>query len=216
MTESLCHQLNSLERTVDRELSKYPIMLQLERRTGLRKTTFLLLVLLGVLYLFLLRLLPAPTMALTLYVYPTIASVAAAETGETRRTSEETRWLAYWIVLALWELMETFLGVFFLGFPLYRGAKMAAFMYMMAPQTRGANVVFERAVRPVAHYLRNHPIIQDSMRQLKKGSTTGASSKFTASASKVTVNPSETMTMGVENPLKASRDISGKDAAKTD
>lgn len=186
-------------------------MLQLERRAGVRKTTLLLLVLLGIVYMVCLRMAPAITMAMTLYLYPMLASVVTMEgsaAGETRRTSEEARWLAYWVLLGAWELLEAVFGAIFFAFPLYRVSKMAAFGYFMAPQTRGAAFVYEQVIRPAAGFVCEHPMVKDAMRQLKKSGSTGGGVTGGANSSGAGKFPVALDKMGTD--LKASAEVAGR------
>lgn len=158
MTNILEHY-SSLERSLDRELSKHPAMLQLERRTGLRKTTLVFLFLLSILSLIVLRFAATPILALAAFMYPAIMSVQAVEGGD---RNESGRWLSYWCIVGGWTVFESLSGgVLGQIVPLYSLAKLAALIWLMMPHSRGATLAYEYALRPLLLKVKESPAVRE-------------------------------------------------------
>ncbi len=179
MSKQLIDQYNALERSLDRELSKHPAILQLERRTGVRKTMLVLLTLLGIVGVLALRLAEGPFLVLLAFLYPAMGTAAAIEGSDKK---EDTRWLAYWMVIMSWTTAER-LGLSILAgiIPFYGLLKAAACIWLMIPQTKGSVLVYERAVRPVVLAVRDNPQIKELLGALQK-----QASEASKAASKVT------------------------------
>src|SRR5689334_14142091 len=107
MPQTVVDQFLSLERTADRELSKYPVFLQIERQTGLRKTTIVGLALASIFSILLIWTASNLFLVLTVICYPTLMTVAAMEAHD---KAEDTQWLAYWLMVAVWTGIESITG----------------------------------------------------------------------------------------------------------
>lgn len=166
MSKQLVDQYNALERSLDRELSKHPTMLQLERRTGVRKTTLVLLAMLGVVGAFAIRMAEGPFLVLLAFIYPAIGTANAIESSDKK---EDTRWLAYWMVIMSWATAERF-GLSILAgiIPFYGLLKAVICIWLMVPQTKGSIVLYERAVRPLVLAIRDNPQVKELMKTLQK------------------------------------------------
>lgn len=79
-----------------------------------------------------------------------------------------TQWLTYWVVYALYGLVEAAL-VLTKWVPLYYELKLAALVWLVAPQTKGAELVYERVVAPAlkTHASRLDPVFSGAERVLK-------------------------------------------------
>lgn len=58
------------------------------------------------------------------------------------------QWLAYWIVYALWCHVEPFADLVFGFVPLYQQAKVGVLIYLVMPQTKGAQKLYAAFIEP--------------------------------------------------------------------
>ena len=80
-------------------------------------------------------------------VYPAVQSIKALET--TDRDDDDKTWLTYWIIFGIFTLLDEF-GWFILNFiPLYFWLRILFFVFLMAPQTRGAETIYRTFVKPI-------------------------------------------------------------------
>lgn len=173
MAHTAIDKYQSLERTLDRELSKYPSMLQLERRAGIKKTNIVLLAAGALLLLLLTTWMPAVTLALVAYVYPALATISALEGGDRQATAG---CLTYWLVLGGALCVRTMTGDLLARvLPFWNLVRLVALFWLFLPQTAGAMAVYERAIRPVVLAMRDHPTVKEASRQLGRnlGKATG-------------------------------------------
>ena len=79
-------------------------------------------------------------------LYPSIQSIKAIESeGE----NDDKEWLTYWTIFGLFHLVDEF-GGFALSFiPFYFYIRIAFFVFLMAPQTKGALTVYRYVVGPI-------------------------------------------------------------------
>lgn len=167
MAETVKEQLVAAERTLDRELSKHPVFLRLERATGQKKTTLVGLAVASIVTFFLLRMAADILLAVVAFAYPAIMTVTAIEKHD---KAEDTHWLSYWLVLAFWSMMESLTGGLFSNMiPMYSVVKLAICVWLFLPQTRGATTVYEKVVRPLALTARDHPTVKDAMSRFQRG-----------------------------------------------
>jgi len=81
------------------------------------------------------------------FVYPAYASVKAIESTQ---TSDDTKWLMYWVVFALFSVIEFFSDMLLNWFPLYWLAKCAFLIWCFLPiSANGTNFIYYRFVRPL-------------------------------------------------------------------
>jgi len=85
------------------------------------------------------------------FVYPAYASVKAIESIQTQ---DDTKWLMYWVVFALFSVAEFFADIFLNWFPLYWLAKCVFLIWCFIPiANNGTNFIYYKFVRPV--FLKN-------------------------------------------------------------
>lgn len=79
-------------------------------------------------------------------VYPSIQSIKAIESdGE----NDDKEWLTYWTIFGLFHMVDEF-GGFVLGFlPFYFYIRLAFFLFLMLPQTKGALTIYKYIVGPI-------------------------------------------------------------------
>jgi len=78
------------------------------------------------------------------FVYPTIASFRAIET---KTKNDDTQWLIYWTVYGFFAVLETFVDYVLYFVPFYYAFKLAFLLWLMLPQTRGAEFLYNSFLR---------------------------------------------------------------------
>ncbi|KAA8643099.1 hypothetical protein EYZ11_004990 [Aspergillus tanneri] len=130
---------------LDKELSKYPVLNNLERQTSVPKV-YAILGLVGI-YFFLVFFNIAGSFLVNLagFLIPGYYSLNALFTTG---TADDTQWLTYWVVYALFTVIESAINAPY-WFPFYYLFKFALILWMSLPQTNGAQVVFHSFLQPV-------------------------------------------------------------------
>jgi receptor expression-enhancing protein 5/6 len=107
------------------------------------------------------------------FVYPAYASVKAIESTQ---KSDDTKWLMYWVVFALFSVAEFFSDIFLNWFPLYWLAKCIFLIWCFVPiANNGTNVIYYKFVRPV--FLKHHGSVDGFLNK-----ATDAAGKFVEKA----------------------------------
>ncbi|KAJ5836702.1 hypothetical protein N7447_002728 [Penicillium robsamsonii] len=130
---------------LDKELSKYPVLANLERQTNVPKV-YAILGLVGV-YFFLVFFNIAGEFLVNFagFLVPGYYSLQALFTTSTK---DDTQWLTYWVVFAFLTVVESAISAAY-WFPFYYIFKFVLIMWMALPQTSGAQVVFHSFLQPV-------------------------------------------------------------------
>ena len=84
-------------------------------------------------------------------VYPAFKSIKALESKED--DTDDKEWLTYWTMFGLFTLFDEFGGILLSFIPFYFYVKLVFFIFLMAPQTKGALKLYEIIVGPL---LRQH------------------------------------------------------------
>lgn len=177
-----------MERSLDRELSKYPVMLQLEHRTGVKKTNIVLALITIFFLLILLFILPDLVVILVTYLYPALMTITAIEAHDRQR---DIHWLAYWVTVGAWTTIEMLTGGWVTRLiPMYALVKVVTCIWLYWPGTSGAVMVYERAIRPLALLVIDHPMIKELQRE--SGRMAGKASEIKTAAAReirTSINP---------------------------
>ncbi|OOQ91255.1 Protein yop1 [Penicillium brasilianum] len=144
---------------LDKELSKYPVLNNLERQTNVPKV-YVILGLVGV-YFFLVFFNIAGEFLVNFagFLLPGYYSLQALFTSG---TADDTQWLTvsshdpyslpassgYWVVFAFLTVLESAISAAY-WFPFYYIFKFVLILWMALPQTSGAQVVFHSFLQPV-------------------------------------------------------------------
>jgi len=130
---------------IDKELSKYPFINNLEKQTNVPKA-YAFLGLLGV-YFFLVFFNIGGEFLTNLagFAIPGYYSMAALFT--TTKT-DDTQWLTYWVTFAFLTVFESAVSAVY-WFPFYYTFKFVLVLWMALPQTGGAQFVFQSLISPV-------------------------------------------------------------------
>lgn len=77
-------------------------------------------------------------------LYPAFKSIQALET---EASTDDKEWLTYWIIFGLFTLLDDFAGCLLCFIPYYYWIKLGFFVYLLAPQTRGAQFLYKAVVK---------------------------------------------------------------------
>ena len=77
--------------------------------------------------------------ALLTCVYPMIMSIGAINSDH---LTVKQKWLTYWCILGTFQTLEMFLGFIFNFIPYFNFIRLAFFVFLMAPQTEGAEIIY--------------------------------------------------------------------------
>lgn len=120
-------------------------------------------------------------------VYPSIQSIKAIESaGE----NDDKEWLTYWTIFGLFHLVDEFGGYLLSFIPFYFYIRLAFFVFLMAPQTKGALTIYKYLVGPVLKQYKQS--IQDFIDEIK-GSASDVASAAKDQALKEMNNPANLM-----------------------
>jgi len=140
----LIDRLRVYEVRIDAELSKYPLLVQLEQQTKIPKVYFTLgggLLIFNMIFFNLGATLVTNAVG---WAYPAYASVQAIE-----RETDDTQWLTYWVVFGLFTTIEYFLGIILYWVPFYFIFKTMILLWLFLPNFRGALVLYNSFIRPI-------------------------------------------------------------------
>ncbi|KAG9341819.1 hypothetical protein JZ751_018541 [Albula glossodonta] len=79
-------------------------------------------------------------------LYPAYYSYKAVKT---KNVKEYVRWMMYWIVFALYTVVETITDTTLSWFPLYYEVKIAFVIWLLSPYTRGASLIYRKFLHPL-------------------------------------------------------------------
>uniref|UniRef100_A0A3Q1KEY6 Receptor expression-enhancing protein n=1 Tax=Anabas testudineus TaxID=64144 RepID=A0A3Q1KEY6_ANATE len=94
------------------------------------------------------RWLPNRSLVLLVFgtLYPAYYSYKAVKT---KNVKEYVRWMMYWIVFALYTVVETITDLTLAWFPLYYELKIAFVIWLLSPYTRGASLIYRKCLHPL-------------------------------------------------------------------
>ncbi|XP_049646580.1 receptor expression-enhancing protein 3 [Suncus etruscus] len=79
-------------------------------------------------------------------LYPAYYSYKAVKT---KNVKEYVRWMMYWIVFALYTVVETITDQTVAWFPLYYELKIAFVIWLLSPYTKGASLMYRKFLHPL-------------------------------------------------------------------
>lgn len=137
-----------------KELENFPVLQDLETATGIKK--LYLLSFIGPFFVMARALHCPPNLVCNLagFVYPTVASIRAIES---KSRMDDTQWLTYWTVFAVFTLIEgLFLKSLLQAFPFFWAFKFGFLVWAQAPSSKGAVFVYSHLLAP---FLKNHSVV---------------------------------------------------------
>lgn len=124
-------------------------------------------------------------------LYPSFKSIQALET---KSNDDDKEWLTYWIIFGLFSLIDDCCGCLLSFIPYFYWIKLAFFIYLLAPQTRGAQFLYNTVVKQQLHKYKSQI---ESLISDVKGSVKEVASEAKNTAVKELNNP--------QNLLKAAQ-----------
>lgn len=166
MAQSIVDKLFALEKSADRELSKHSVFLQLERSTGLKKTSLVALGTASILFILAFRCAAHSIVALVSFVYPAVMTVMVIEQ---HNKADDANWMAYWLTLGLLTTIESITGrALYSIIPFYLLIKLAFCVWLFLPRTSGAKLLYEKTIRPMAYALKDNAVAKDLVAKMQK------------------------------------------------
>ncbi|KAI9692018.1 MAG: ER membrane protein DP1/Yop1 [Bogoriella megaspora] len=139
--DQIQHHISSL----DKELSKYPALNNLEKQTTIPKVYAILGLAAVYLFLIIFNLGSAFLVNVAGFIIPTYYSLEALfSSGK----ADDTQWLTYWVVYAFLTVFESAVNATY-WFPFYWTFKFVLVLWLALPQTGGAQIVFRSLVQPL-------------------------------------------------------------------
>ncbi|KAG7090663.1 hypothetical protein E1B28_009762 [Marasmius oreades] len=143
---------------LDKELTNYPILLNLERKTQIPKTYAVLAASFLVVFLHLFNPLAAPISNLVGWVIPAYLSFKALETPSAQ---DDIQWLTYWVVFGFFNFLESFaLSVLLYYLPWYFAFKTIFILWLQLPAFRGAQTTYHTLLKPVFANVSNSTVVR--------------------------------------------------------
>jgi len=130
---------------IDRELSKYPVLNNLEKQTSVPKV-YAFLGLLATYFFFIFFNIGGQL--LTNFAGFVIPGYYSLEALFSVGKADDTQWLTYWVVFAFLTVFESAVNAVY-WFPFYYTFKFVLTLWLALPQTGGAQIVFRSFVQPV-------------------------------------------------------------------
>ncbi|XP_044264659.1 receptor expression-enhancing protein 5 [Tribolium madens] len=97
------------------------------------------------------------------FLYPAYVSIRAIES---KQKDDDTKWLTYWVVFAIFSIFEFFSDLIVGWFPLYWLMKCVFFVWLMIPtELNGSLILYRRIVRP--YFLKHHNAVDDVLAKAK-------------------------------------------------
>jgi receptor expression-enhancing protein 5/6 len=139
--EHIQHHIGRL----DKELSKYPILNELEKNTSVPKTyAFIGLVALYFFFIFF----NIGGQFLTNLAGFAIPGFYSLEALFSQNKADDTQWLTYWVVFAFFTLLESLINILY-WIPFYFTFKFVFLLWLSLPMFGGAQIIFHSFLQPV-------------------------------------------------------------------
>jgi len=134
---------------LDKELTKYPVLINLEQRTQVPKTVLVAGAVALTSLLIFINALAAPVSNLVGWALPAYLSIKAIESPQ---HEDDIQWLTYWVVFGFFNFLESFaLRMVLYYFPWYYAFKTIFVLWLQLPATRGARTFYINVLRPVMY-----------------------------------------------------------------
>jgi len=132
---------------LDKELSKYPVLNTLEKRTQIPKSYAVIACVFVAILLHFINPLAAPVSNLVGWGFPAYLSFKALETPQ---ANDDIQWLTYWVVFGFFNLTESFaLRLVLYYVPWYFTLKTIFIIWLQLPVFRGAQTIYVTILKPV-------------------------------------------------------------------
>lgn len=177
-------KLKQIARPLKLYADKVPQLVDLSKKVG-QEAEVLLLAILSVASIVILILFGGTIFTLVLtVVYPAIQSIKAIES---EGGDDDKEWLTYWTIFGIATLADEFAGFLLTFIPFYFYLRPIFFVFLMAPQTKGALFLYNNFVGPLLR--NNKEAIQNFIDEIK-GSAADISKAAREEAMKQVNDPS--------------------------
>jgi receptor expression-enhancing protein 5/6 len=95
-------------------------------------------------------------------IYPAAQSIKAIESHS---KDDDKEWLTYWIIFGLFTLIDDFFGCILAMIPYFFFIKLGFFVYLFAPQTKGALKIYNTVAQPLLVQYR--PMIEQLIKDVQ-------------------------------------------------
>jgi receptor expression-enhancing protein 5/6 len=130
---------------IDKELSKYPVLNNLEKQTSVPKV-YAVLGVVGIYFFFVFF--NFGGQILTNFAGFIIPGYYSLEALFSSSKVDDTQWLTYWVVFGFLTVFESLINAVY-WFPFYYTFKLLFTLWLALPQTGGAQLVFRSFFQPV-------------------------------------------------------------------
>ncbi|KAB5591485.1 Protein YOP1 [Ceratobasidium theobromae] len=163
LVQQLSTQASYYVSQLDKELSKYPALSNLEQRTQIPKAYGVLGASALVVLLIFINAFASPVSNLIGWALPAYLSLKAIESPQ---PEDDVQWLTYWSVFGFFTFLESFaLRIILYYLPFYYVFKTAFVLWLQLPATRGARTIHQSVLRPfVSPYISTGPAPADTLR----------------------------------------------------
>lgn len=139
---------------LDKELAKYPALEQLEKTTNVPKAYAAIGLVALYFFLILFNLGGQLLTNVAGFVIPGYYSLDALFSVS---KADDTQWLTYWVVFALFSVVESLISVVY-WFPFYYTFKFVFLLWLSLPMFRGAELIFRAFLQPMlSRYFTHKP-----------------------------------------------------------
>lgn len=90
------------------------------------------------------------------FLYPAYMSFKAIQSTD---KEDDKQWLTYWVVFSIFQIFDGLLSSILSFLPFYYIFKVAFYVYLFHPKTKGANLIYTKLVNPL---LSKHQVFIDS------------------------------------------------------
>ncbi len=118
---------------LDAYLAQYPLAIEMERRTNVRKSYLFIGSSVAFTLLIINNIMGSLLVNLVGFVYPAYASFQAIESPQ---KDDDVQWLTYWVVFSFFNVLEFFSDLLLFWVPFYFVFKVIGLIYLFAPQTK--------------------------------------------------------------------------------
>ncbi|KAK7041769.1 ER membrane protein DP1/Yop1 [Paramarasmius palmivorus] len=145
---------------LDKELTKYPVLVNFEQKTQVPKTYAVLGAGALVVILHLFNPLAAPVSNLVGWAIPAYLSFKAIESPSPQ---DDIQWLTYWVVFGFFNFLESFaLRVVLYYIPWYFAFKTVFIVWLQLPFTRGAQTTYFTVLKPVLANISSSAVVRQT------------------------------------------------------
>ena len=129
---------------LDKELSKYPALNNLEKTTSVPKAYAVIGLVALYFFLIVFNLGGQLLTNIAGFAIPAYYSLGALFTAA---KADDTQWLTYWVVFSLFTVIESLISVVY-WFPFYFTFKFVFLLWLSLPAFRGADIIFRSFLAP--------------------------------------------------------------------